>query len=478
MSIRIGRILATSAVSALAIANFAVQYGYVSRSAGGKPQYGVMLNRLARLHDVAPEGPAMIDVPEIGKDNVVALYARGRPAVAYGADGYVGPIGRNTVERLSRVDFEAARLAIEVTNSYHRYQFDLSPDASARHEFLRFAFAGRSGSGRGALVTMAGDQSILNSSADHPATGRYYVRALDDVSNYLVLIGSTLGHRVIPGVIDGVALWQREPDFSKAATGMQAMGRHLLFEVLNPAPGSRMLLDVTTGPLGRLDVELSHAAVFGEGRKEFALIGRGAARVLSDPIAPRTIDGRYYVALDMGVDPQMVPYERHGLGAQYNRQLNLDPRRIVGFARNISLVTEEQARAMSPPTAIAHFPADLFAAGLLFSGVYEDGWMAEAAKFRLGSDHQTSSVRITAHLPGAFARLSGAMFEVLVDGQSVARRRLAPGDFELQAAIPRATGPRWVELRVDATDRLPSPDQRIASILLKSVALEGGERPN
>jgi hypothetical protein len=475
MSIRIGRVLATAAVSGLAIANFAVQYGYVSQSAGGKPQYGVMLNRLARLHDVAPEGPAMIDIPEVGKDNVVALYARGRPAVAYGADGYVGPIGGDVVERLSRVDFEVARLTSEVINSYHHYQFDLSPDTPARHEFVRFAFAGRAEAGRGALVTMAGDQSILNSSADHPATGRYYVRALDYVSNYLVLVGSTLGHRVIPGIIDGVALWQWEPDFSNAATGMQAMGRHLLFEVLNPLPASRMLLDVTTSPLGRLDVELSHAAVFGEGRKEFALIGRGAARVLSEPIAPRTIDGRYYVALDMGVDPERIPYERHGLGALYNRQLNLDPRRIVGFARNISLVTEEQARAMSPPTAIAHFPADLFAAGLLFSGVYEDGWMAETAKFRLGSDHQTNAVRITAHVPGDLTRLSGAMFEVLVDGRSVAQRRLAPGDVEVQAAIPPATGPRWIELRVDAIDRLPSPDQRIASILLKSIALGGGE---
>jgi hypothetical protein len=238
-----------------------------------------------------------------------------------------------------------------------------------------------------------------------------------------------------------------------------------------------MLLDVTTGPVGRLDVELSHATVVGEGRKELALIGRGAARVLSDPIAPRAIDGRYYVALDMGADPQGIPYERQGISVLYNRHLNLDPRRIVGYARNISLVTEEQARAMNPPTAIAHFPADLFVAGLLFSGVYEDGWMAEAAKFRLGSDHQISSIRITAHLPGAFARLSGAMLEVLVDGRSVAQRRLAPGDVELQAAIPPATGPRWIELRVDATDRLPSPDQRIASILLKSIALEGDERP-
>jgi hypothetical protein len=197
--------------------------------------------------------------------------------------------------------------------------------------------------------------------------------------------------------------------------------------------------------------------------------------MLSAPISPRAIDGRYYVALDMGADPQMIPFDRRGLAALYKRDLNLDPRRIVGFARNISLFTEEQVMAMTAPSAVEHLPTDLFNPGLLFSGVYEDGWIAEAAKFRLGSSGQSRSVRITVHLPGVGALSAGAMIDVLVDGQQMERRRLVPGDVELVVPVTPATGPRWVEIRFDTTERLPQPDSRIVSVLLKSIALSEDE---
>ena len=59
----------------------------------------------------------------------------------------------------------------------------------------------------------------------------------------------------------------------------------------------------------------------------------------------------------------------------------------------------------------------------------------------------------------------------MVDVREVARRRLRPGDFELEAAIPETEGPRWIEIRSDMSDRLAAADQRVASILLKSIEL-------
>ena len=476
MRTALGRTLATLVVFALAAANGAIQYGYVSRSASTNRLHGVMLDRLARLQTIAPTGPVMLDVPEVGKDNLVGLYARGRPAVVY--DIFPMPVpGRNEalLEELSGRNVEVGNAARAIVNAYHHHHFDLAPDSGLSHEFMRFEFAEPAGVGPRTLVTMAADQSILNNSAERPAIGQYYVRALGDVENHLALVGSTLGHKMIPGVIDPVALWQWEPDPINVGAGIQAMGRHLLLEVLNPVPRSRILMDLTTGPLGEAEVDLSHAAVYGEGRTEFGFASRGATRMLSDPIAPRTIEGHHYIAIDMGTEPRRIPYERHGISALYNGNLNFDPRRIVGFARNISLLTEEQANALTAPMAIAHIPADLFAPGLLFSGIYEDGWIAEAAKFRLGSDQPTSSIRIAAQTPGVDPRLSGAVLEVLVDGRSVVQRRLRPGDFDLRVAIPPAAGARWIELRVDRTARLTPPDHRVASILLKSIALEGGE---
>jgi hypothetical protein len=38
--------------------------------------------------------------------------------------------------------------------------------------------------------------------------------------------------------------------------------------------------------------------------------------------------------------------------------------------------------------------------------------------------------------------------------------------------MPAAGGPRWVELRVDKTDRLCAEDSRMTSLRLTSIALE------
>ncbi len=220
-------------------------------------------------------------------------------------------------------------------------------------------------------------------------------------------------------------------------------------------------------------MELSRAGVIGDGHSSFGIVGRGAARVLSEPIAPRVIDGRSYLAVDMGIEARKFPFERRGVSALYNRNLNRDPRSIVGFTRNISLVTEEQVRALEPPAAITDFPAGLFASGLLFSGVYEDGWMAEAAKFRLGAKGPANSLQVRAEVPG-FGRLSsGVTIEILIDGRSVDSRRIGPGKIDLRVPVEPAAGARWIELRIDTTDRLPGGDGRIGSMRLERVALEG-----
>ena len=302
-------------------------------------------------------------------------------------------------------------------------------------------------------------------------TGRYFIRPIADVRNHLAQVDSNLAHAIYPGIIDNVALWQRELDFAGPG-GLQAIGRHLLFEVINPVPGSRLLFDFTTG--ARYDLALPPATIIGEQRVELDLVGRGAARVLSEPITPMAIDGRFYIAIDMRAEPRRILRDRRGLMALYNRHLNLDPRSVVGFIRNISLVTDDQISIPAPPS-IQSIPAGLFQPGLLFSGVYEDGWMADIARFKLGSTKDSRLLRIKGYVPGFNPRLATATLKVLVDGEQVAQRQISAGDFELEAIIPSANGPRWIELRVAATDRLSADDSRIASILLRSIALESAD---
>jgi len=464
------RLLVTAGIVALAAVSLATQYEYLSRSSSPERQWQMMLTRLTELKHLPLTVPVMLDIPELGRANIAALYARGHVTAKYSGDTILGPVKLENIPKLG-VSSSARDFARQALDAYRRYEFPLGRDDTARHEFFRFEFPANVDVAHTVVVTAAADESVVNNSEDRPRTGRFFIRPIADVRNHLALVDSNLAHTIYPGIIDNVALWQWEQDFAGPG-GIQAIGRHLLFEVINPVPGSRLLFDFTTGALH--DLARSPAAIIGEQRLELDLVGRGAARVLSEPITPMAINGRFYIAIDMRAEPRRITRDRRGLMALYNRHLGLDPRRIVGFTRNISLVTDDQI-SVPAPHSIQSFPAGLFQPGLLFSGVYEDGWMADIARFKLGSTKDSRLLRIKGYVPGFNPRLATATLKVLVDGEQVAQRQISTGDFDLEAIIPSANGPRWIELRVAATDRLSARDPRIASILLRSIALEAGD---
>jgi hypothetical protein len=284
---------------------------------------------------------------------------------------------------------------------------------------------------------------------------------------HLVQIDSSIGHTIAPTVIDDVALWPYEPDFADGGTGIQAIGRHLLFEVLNPVPGSRVLVDFTAGGLSARTGGLPPATVIGEGRSGFKFVGRGVARMLSGPIVPRMVDGHVYLAIDMGMAPLQFDVERKGMLGLYNRRLSLDPRSVVGFVRNISLVPEQKVAEMVPPAAVDSFPRDLFAPGLLFSGICEDGWIAEVAKLRLSARGESRELRISGSLPGQ-ASSESTVLAISADGQLRTTRAIEPGSFELRAMVA-SEGAHWIEIRADRVRRLSAPDPRVVSVRLHAV---------
>ena len=472
----VARVIATSLVAILAVFNLHTQFFYVEQSERANQTSAVMLERLASLGRVPPGVPIMLDIPEVGIDNLIALYTRGHPAPKYSGERLMVGLalaGRELPARASPLWREVRQLAIELLGSFRPLKFALTSEPAEQHEFHRFLLPDKAPTAGAVMVTAAAvptadavmvtaaaDGSVINQSKDRPELGRFYVRKLTEVRNHLAQVESSLGRIIMPGVAHNVALWQREPDFAAPSRGLQATGRHMLFEVVNPVPGSRMLLEWTRGGAGD-ESALPAPEVLGENRSGFGFIGAGAARMLSEPIVPRNIEGHFYVALDMHSEPQRIQAEGKGVIA----------RRITGYARNISLLTEGEVDAMKPPESISRFPADLFNPGLLFSGLYEDGWTAGVARVRLGSQRKTGSIRVKGQVPGFNRLRAGATIEVVVDGHEVARRQLNSGDFELQAAIPVAAGARWIELRADTTDRLSAADQRVASIRLTSLEL-------
>lgn len=193
--------------------------------------------------------------------------------------------------------------------------------------------------------------------------------------------------------------------------------------------------------------------------------------MISPPLLPQQIAGRSFLALDMGMDGLPFPDERSGLMRLYGSAIHVDPRRLVAFARDISLLSEQDYARLSPPSSLSSFPRDLAHPDLEYSGIYEDGWTSEHASFTLTQAPLTSTLLLRASVPNITPNFQTHL-TVSLDGRPIARRTLAPGPFELRVpATPDARTParRRVELQFATPQRLPAPDRRLATILLSSI---------
>src|SRR5262249_34163061 len=140
---------------------------------------------------------------------------------------------------------------------------------------------------------------------------------------------------------------------------MSGTGRHHLYQVVNPSPAVRFVLEVTTTVKADGKNRLPHAAAIGQTRRDFDVAGRGSARGISPPVQPQFIDGQRYLALDLGEEGKEMPNVRSGLMGLYGTNIRTDRRLLIGFTRDISLISEEEYAHLTPPSKLQTFPEDL-----------------------------------------------------------------------------------------------------------------------
>jgi hypothetical protein len=294
--------------------------------------------------------------------------------------------------------------------------------------------------------------------------------------DHLVIVPSLLASA---GIFDrptraypSVMLSRLEPDPLIRGAQVEAVGRYLLFDVLNPSPAFRIVMDfsATFNPDG--DCTVPPMAVIGTRRVPFAVTGRGAARLVSPPLTPRLVDGIPMVEIDMGVDGKPFREHRSGLLALFGAQYRLDPRKLVGYVRDISVVPEADYERFHPPSAIAAFPAGLRDPDLEYSGFYEDGWVSEHAVAWLSApaDHRPALV-VRGILP-ELAGLADSAIHVKVDGVEAVAQPILPGAFEIRAAANPDGRRHKIELSFDHPFRLPRGDGRITAAKLSYVGYE------
>ena len=145
------------------------------------------------------------------------------------------------------------------------------------------------------------------------------------------------------------------------------------------------------------------------------------------------------------------------------RDIPVDSRLLVGLARNISFVSEAEYQRMVPPGHIERFPQDLGAPALEYSGIYEDGWVADDSVVLLRRPNGPGMLTVKGNLLPASSG-SGTTITIDLDGAAAFSERRDPGSFDINVPVPAADGARIaVRLRFSAVRPLSDRDRRPAS---------------
>lgn len=330
------------------------------------------------------------------------------------------------------------------------------------------------GSANEYLLTATGEFSVIN----RMIAGRgflYRAKPISQLSNYLVQkqISS-------PSFSSFAAsLYQLEADPMFSSSTMSAIGqRYHLFEVLGPIDESRMLVSVTSSYIKPKDYLLPMTKIVGATDVELPLIGRGSARVISAPINPRQIDSSAYIGLDFGRQGIFIDHERHGAMALFGNHIKMDSRKVVVFSKDISFLSPDQYAKINRPRIVQGFPSSLENTGLEYSGIFEDGWISNAAYVVLQTPmHDAkSSLRVSGMIPRINEEPFSTQITIKVNDKIVYKTMHTSG--EINITVPLKTihfeknNIAKIQIESDQLQYLPNGDGRPVSMLLRIIEIK------
>ena len=288
---------------------------------------------------------------------------------------------------------------------------------------------------------------------------------------YLTFIASNRGEHFYGFKnLKNVSFYQSEKDPFWPTGSIAGIGRFFLFRVDDSSQPIYLRLAATRSILGDNKTALfKNAIVKGKQDVSIELEGDGAANCYVGPITPVNIDGVDYIAVDFGEDGQPLSKSTKGIMGFYGEKRLVDPRYLVGYARDISAISAEEYKRMDRPREIKNFPKDLVTATTLeFSGWYEDGWISQNSYVILGPAQPGDSLVVKGVVPGIGSFISKDQeITVLVNGVQLGEKHLLkPGPFALtfplSAGNEKKTSTK-VELVFSSFEKLTAPDCRPAA---------------
>ena len=294
-----------------------------------------------------------------------------------------------------------------------------------------------------------------------PAREVFVLEPAASVQNRLIFVHSGRGNHYYLGDRRRISFFQQEPDPEAPARDFNGIGRFMLLRVEHPSEQIYLRIAATRTPMPSRPAWSPEAVVHAAEDRPLGAVGHGAMNLFVGPLRPQPFQGAAYVAIDFHDIPQTILDRRKGLKALYNRYISLDYRRLIGYARDISVVSAAEYQALRRPSRLANFPEDLVLAETLeFSGIYEDGWLSPQSKFVLGASAPGGCVRLRGEVPALPGTVlgTGALRLTLED------RELAvpagSGVFDWLIPVAHAADATRIGLRFTAIAKLPDGDDR------------------
>ena len=305
----------------------------------------------------------------------------------------------------------------------------------------------------------------------------YQYKLESEVKNQLVFIHSELSPHYYSSARYRAAFFQRElePYGLEFGSNFQGTGRFTLFNVVNPAPKLRFIVDFSRTALGNGREKLPEKArVIGEDDYALPFVGYGSARLVSPPITPEYFEQQAYVTVDFAEEPRPILKEKTGLMRLYGLIYNLDDRRLVGFTRDMSVISEDDYRSRPRPTKLSEFPRDLYLTDRLleYSGLYEDGWICRDALVKLAGSHPGQVLYFKGFIPNTEKfRTQGVDVTISINEKPTEIVNLRAGEFTLTRLIKEAAEVTSISLHFSDAEVYGTKDKRPMSAFVREISI-------
>jgi hypothetical protein len=289
-----------------------------------------------------------------------------------------------------------------------------------------------------------------------------------EAKNLLVYINSKLSQNYYLGDYDFISLYGIQKDYFYPQQTFCGVGRFLLFRLINPTPNPRIVFNYTASLNPDRKTQLPIADFIGNERKTIPVLGFGSARV-SIPVTPQWINGKPYLMLDMKNDGNKYTIPRHGLMRLYGENIALDYRTLNAYVRDLSLISEQDFQNRDVPTSINKFPEDLANKNLMYSGIYEEGWVGNRFYVDLKQLKHNNLLSVRGLYPLLDNQSRKTKVEIDVDGKTVLATTLKPSEFDFKILLPDNPGTKRITMRFSDLFPLPGGDRRFVSAKINSI---------